>query len=104
MQSAVVIRDIAPSDRPAWARMWRAYCDFYETAVPDRVTDHTWRTIMDASSPVGALMAERDGAPVGFANYVTHPYTWSDRPACYLEDLFVDPAARGQGAGRSLQV
>ena len=102
MQSAVVIRDITPADRPAWERLWRDYCAFYETVVPDRVTAHTWRTIMDAAGPVGALMAEQDGASVGFANYVTHPYTWSDRPACYLEDLFVDPAARGQGAGRAL--
>ncbi|MEO6339983.1 MAG: GNAT family N-acetyltransferase [Caulobacteraceae bacterium] len=96
------IRDVKASDRPAWGRLWRDYCAFYETVVPDRVTDHTWATIMDAAGPVGALMAEQNGAPIGFANYVTHPYTWSDRPACYLEDLFVDPAARGLGAGRAL--
>jgi GNAT superfamily N-acetyltransferase len=40
--------------------------------------------------------------PVGFANYVLHPHTWSLRPACYLEDLFVASAARGEGAGRAL--
>ncbi len=102
MPSAVAVRDVTSSDRPAWERLWRAYCDFYETAMPDRVTAHTWRTILDPAQPVGALVAERDGATVGFANYVVHPYTWSDRPACYLEDLFVDPAARGGGAGRAL--
>jgi GNAT superfamily N-acetyltransferase len=27
---------------------------------------------------------------------------WSLRPVCYLEDLFVATAARGEGAGRAL--
>jgi GNAT superfamily N-acetyltransferase len=31
-----------------------------------------------------------------------HPTTWSKRPYCYLEDLFVAPAARGSDLGRSL--
>ena len=29
-------------------------------------------------------------------------HTWSLRPVCYLEDLFVATAARGEGAGRAL--
>ena len=39
-------------------------------------------------------VAERDGAPVGFAAV--------DPEACELEMLFVDPAAIGTGAGRAL--
>jgi len=33
---------------------------------------------------------------------VFHPSTWSNSSYCYLEDLFVDPARRGGGTGRSL--
>jgi ribosomal protein S18 acetylase RimI-like enzyme len=33
---------------------------------------------------------------------VVHAGTWSTEGRCYLEDLFVEPAARGQGAGRAL--
>jgi GNAT superfamily N-acetyltransferase len=47
-------------------------------------------------------VAEIDGEIVGFSNSVIHPGTWSTGPACYLEDLFVDPTARGKGIGRAL--
>jgi GNAT superfamily N-acetyltransferase len=44
-----------------------------------------------------------DGASaLGFATYVVHPYTWSEQPICYLEDLFVRRDARGGGIGRAL--
>ena len=47
-------------------------------------------------------LAEREGAIIGFAICVLHEGTWSIRPTCYLEDLFVDPAARTVGVGRAL--
>jgi GNAT superfamily N-acetyltransferase len=33
---------------------------------------------------------------------VIHPGSWTLQPICYLEDLFVDPQARGRGIGRAL--
>lgn len=42
------------------------------------------------------------GTVVGFAICVVHEATWSTTPTCYLEDLFVDPAARAVGVGRRL--
>ena len=49
-----------------------------------------------------ALVAEHGGDVVGFVNYVLHATTWGTAETCYLEDLFVSPAARGSGAGRAL--
>ncbi len=48
------------------------------------------------------LIAERDGTAVGFALFFSNFSTFEGRPGLYLEDLFVDPAARGAGAGRAL--
>ena len=47
------------------------------------------------------LVAELDGAVVGFALY--HPIysTWQGR-SMYLEDLYVQPAHRGRGVGTAL--
>ena len=48
------------------------------------------------------LIAERDGAPVGFALFFHNFSTFEGRPGIYLEDLFVSPEARGSGAGKAL--
>jgi GNAT superfamily N-acetyltransferase len=99
---AITIRAAVASDEPAWARLWQAYCDFYETTVPAAATAATWRRILDPDHTISALVAVEGDEVVGFANYLLHPRTWSERPACYLEDLFVAPASRGRGAGRRL--
>lgn len=48
---------------------------------------------------VVAWEAER---PVGFALYFTTFSTFLTKPGLYLEDLFVIPAARGDGYGKAL--
>jgi len=48
------------------------------------------------------LVAEVDGQVIGLAHVLFHRSTWSPTWYCYLEDLFVDPAARKNGIGRAL--
>jgi GNAT superfamily N-acetyltransferase len=85
------------------AALWRGYCAALGSAVPDTVTDGVWHRILTPDEPVGCLLACRpEGEPVGLANYVLHPNTWSLQMICYLEDLFVAAEARGSGAGRAL--
>jgi GNAT superfamily N-acetyltransferase len=48
------------------------------------------------------LLAELAGSAVGFALFFQSYSTWVARPGLYLEDLFVEPAARGQGVGLAL--
>jgi GNAT superfamily N-acetyltransferase len=48
------------------------------------------------------LICRRDGEPIGFALYFFTYSTFMGKPTLYLEDLFVVPAARGDGAGRAL--
>ncbi len=49
-----------------------------------------------------AVLAERAGRAVGFALYFFTFSTFRGRPTLYLEDLFVFPEERGNGAGRAL--
>jgi GNAT superfamily N-acetyltransferase len=39
---------------------------------------------------------------VGIVHFLFHEDTWSNVPACYLQDLYVDSTARGTGCGRML--
>jgi len=97
------IRNIEARDEPRWRELWLGYCRFYEYAVSEAVTRHTWARIMDPAAPVHAIVAERAGAGViGMANYVIHENTWSLTPVCYLEDLYVDPTERALGVGKQL--
>ena len=43
-----------------------------------------------------------NGELMGIAHYLFHRSTWAPHRYCYLEDLFVAEAARGQGLGRAL--
>ncbi|MDB5499675.1 MAG: acetyltransferase, family [Phenylobacterium sp.] len=47
-------------------------------------------------------IAEADGQPVGFALWFYNYSTFRGRAGIYLEDLFVNPGARGLGAGKAL--
>jgi GNAT superfamily N-acetyltransferase len=50
------------------------------------------------------VIAELDGRPVGFALYFQNFSTFLGRPGVYLEDLYVQPQARGHGIGKALLV
>jgi GNAT superfamily N-acetyltransferase len=50
------------------------------------------------------VIADWNGQPAGFALYFYIYSTWSGRPGLFLEDLFVRPAFRGKGIGKSLLV
>lgn len=97
-----LIRSALPSDEPAWRQLWRGYCEFYETRLPDEVTRRTWARILDPDSAVMCIVAEVQGQVVGFAHCVVHENTWETQPVCYLEDLYVLPSAREGGIGTAL--
>jgi GNAT superfamily N-acetyltransferase len=99
---ALLIRDPEPSDEAAWRRLWAGYVAFYEAEVDEAVTAGTWARLLDPQSGMMGRLAERDGAVAGFTVSVLHPGSWTLQPTCYLEDLFVDPEARGHGVGAAL--
>jgi GNAT superfamily N-acetyltransferase len=102
----VSVRPVTPADYEAWKPHWDDYNAFYErvgpTALPDEVTEATWRRFFDANEPVHCIVAERDGKLVGFCHYIFHRSTSRLAPVCYLQDLFTAPDYRGHGIGRAL--
>ena len=81
--------------------MWKAYLDFYDTRLPASTYDDTWTRLQQGTEIHGR--AARDGDTiVGIVHFLYHPHCWTPAPTCYLQDLFVDPATRGHGAGRLL--
>ncbi|GHF81626.1 GNAT family N-acetyltransferase [Thalassotalea marina] len=66
----------------------------------------TEQTIIDSmfaeQSGVHGLICEQQGQAIGFAVYFYNYSTWLAKPGLYLEDLYVSPEFRGQGAGIAL--
>lgn len=102
MKPAVIIRDARPEDEIAWRRLWAGYVAFSRASVSEATTSATWGRIHDPDAPIHCRVAERDGVVIGFATHVLHEGTFATRPLCYLEDLYVDEAIRGSGAGKAL--
>jgi GNAT superfamily N-acetyltransferase len=86
-------------------RFIRALAD-YEKLAHEVVADERAlaATLFGARPAAEVLIGEYGGAPVGFALYFTSYSTFLGKPGLYLEDLFVDPAARGKGVGLALMI
>jgi GNAT superfamily N-acetyltransferase len=101
----ITIRELRSEDYDGWAELWSGYLRFYRVEIGAQVTARTFAHLCDATDGMFALVAVEDGVSdglVGLAHSVVHPSTWSLTGYCYLEDLFVAPAARGSNVARSL--
>ncbi len=96
----IEVRALDANDHAQWEILARGYKTFYKTPLPPEEYDKTWARLMQGNDVFG-LGAQLDGNLVGIAHYMFHTSAWST-DACYLQDLFVDEAVRGQGVARAL--
>jgi GNAT superfamily N-acetyltransferase len=100
--SATTVRALHADDRSRWNVLWDGYLKFYQHQLAPEITELTWQRLVDPAFPLHGLVALDGAQVIGFVHYHFHISTWSVSGYCYLEDLFVDPAVRGKGAGRAL--
>ena len=98
------VRAATESDLPQLLPLIRAYAEFYESSPPDAGLERMCRALIADPDAEGILLAScaDDGRVVGFA---ATSWKWSSlrgAKVAYLEDLFVDPAARGSGIADEL--
>lgn len=99
----ISVRRLQDGDRGRWRQLWARYLSFYRAEIPDHVTELTFERLRDgAEGMLGLVATAPGGEPVGIAHLVFHPSTWASDGYCYLEDLFVDPSARGGDVSRAL--
>jgi len=97
------LRDAMEADVPLVLHYVRALAQYEKLLHEVRATEEDFRRLLFGSpARAAALIAERAGAPCGFALWYYSVSTFDGRPKLYLEDVFVDPAARGKGIGRAI--
>ncbi len=95
-----VVDGLREGDHEAWLRLHRGYLEFYEVSDPDHVSSAVWAWLRDPLHELECLVArpQAGASPVGLAHYRPFPRPLAGTTACFLDDLFVDPKARGTGA------
>jgi len=100
----ITVRPATPDDASTILTFIRGLAEFeHEPLTSVKVTEAD--IIRDGFGPTPrfeSLIAELEGAPVGFALFFPNYSTWEGVAGIYIEDLFVLDVARGHGVGRAL--
>jgi GNAT superfamily N-acetyltransferase len=98
-----MIRPATPADVPVIAKLIRDLAE-YERLTHACVLKEPdlHRHLFGEPRYAEVLLAEDNGAVVGFALFFHNYSTFRAKPGIYLEDLFVEPAHRGKGHGKAL--
>lgn len=99
-QASVTVNALQASDYAAWQRLGAGYNRFYEREFPAAIYERTWQRLMQGDG-IHGFAARVDGELLGITHYLFQPSIWT-ADVCYLQDLFVDEAARGHGLAQAL--
>lgn len=103
MRSSVQIRPVSPTDHADWERLYTGYAAFYQVTQTQAMRDTVWSWLMDTQHETKGLVAvEATGRVIGLAHYRPFARPLSATTGGFLDDLFVDPSARGCGAADAL--
>ncbi len=99
----LTIRPATTADLLLVASLIRALAEYENLAHEVRFDEAVLREKLFGSRPYAeVLIGEVDGVPQGFALFFHNFSTFEGKPGIYLEDLFVQPDARGSGLGKAL--
>jgi GNAT superfamily N-acetyltransferase len=96
------VRRLEPRDRVVWQDLFSQYNRFYRATVQDDVRDLNFGRLCEGDVLVGIVAVDEADQLMGLMHLVFHPSTWSAKGYCYIEDLFVDRAKRGENVAHAL--
>jgi ribosomal protein S18 acetylase RimI-like enzyme len=102
-QMTTSVARLRADDRGDWELLYHGYAVFYKVPMNDQILDTVWGWIHDDGNPFFGLIAkDASGKALGLMHCRQMPSPLRGALVGFLDDLFVDPAARGQGVVEAL--
>lgn len=99
----LVVRPVREDDREQWCVLYTQYAEHYRVPVSAEHQDVVWSWLRDPSHSEECLVAEgRDGRLLGLAHFRPFTRPLAASVGCFLDDLVVNRADRGNGASDAL--
>lgn len=103
MTDAIRIVPLAAHHHADWERLYAGYATFYKVTQTPEMRAKVWSWLQDPLHEVNCLIAENaDGKAIGLAHFRPFARPLSASTGGYLDDLFVDPEARGKRVADTL--
>lgn len=102
MTESVSIRFATEADVPVILKFIQDLAEYEKLSHEVEATESKLKETLFGERAPEVLIAEHQGKPVAFALFFHNYSTFLARPGIYLEDLYVDPAARGMGIGKRM--
>lgn len=97
------VTSLVPADRADWEVLYHGYAEFYQVPMNDDILETVWDWIHDDANPFFGLIARDDnGKALGLMHCRQMPSPLRGALVGFLDDLFVNPDARGQGVVEAL--
>ncbi|RZG77139.1 GNAT family N-acetyltransferase [Acinetobacter sp. WCHAc060025] len=86
-----------------WLPLWQEYLNFYKTQLSNEQISLSWKRITNSEqADMFGFAIQMNNEVVGFVHLISHMSMWTDKPCCYLQDLYVNETHRNQGLARKL--
>jgi ribosomal protein S18 acetylase RimI-like enzyme len=93
------LHDLGVDEFDTWRHLFGRYCEFYETDCPDEKAQTVWGWLHDPTHPEEGRFVCQSGTIIGLLHFRAAPLTLTGTDVGFIDDLYIDPAARGERAG-----
>lgn len=98
----IEIEPVQPAHKPDWLRLYFGYAAYYGAPLTPEQAEVVWGWLQDPAHVFEGRVARVDGRIAGLVHFRAMPSPLRACEAGFIDDLFVEPEARGSGAAEAL--